>query len=68
MESWLDDSSSIVKTFAMQGLADLIPQCPSLEPKVLDIARTLSRGGTAAMRARGRILLKSLEHERASRV
>lgn len=61
LESWLDDSSSIVKTFAMQGLADLIPQNPSLQPAVLDLLRTLSRSGTPAMRARGRILLKRME-------
>lgn len=61
LEGWLEDPSSLVKTFAMQGLADLIPQSPRLEPEVLDILRTLSRSGTAAMRARGRILLKRLE-------
>jgi hypothetical protein len=61
LESWLEDSSSLVKTFAMQGLADLIRQSPSLEPMVLDILRTLSRSGTAAMRARGRILLRHME-------
>ncbi|MGB6690712.1 MAG: hypothetical protein WBE76_22990 [Terracidiphilus sp.] len=64
LENWLEDSSSIVKTFAMQGLADLIPQNPSSEAKVLDTLRTLSRSGTAAMRARGRILLKRLERGR----
>jgi hypothetical protein len=63
LESWLDDSSSIVKTFAMQGLADLTRQLSSLEPMVLDTLRTLSRSGTAAMRARGRILLKQLERK-----
>jgi len=63
LESWLDDSSSIVKTFAMQGLADLTRQRPSLQHKVLDTLRTLSRSGTAAMRARGRILLKELERK-----
>jgi hypothetical protein len=61
LESWLEDPGSIVKTFAMQGLANLIRQCPRLEPEVLDILRTLSRSGTPAMRARGRILLKQLE-------
>jgi hypothetical protein len=65
LESWLEDSSSIVKTFAMQGLADLTRQDPSLEPRVLDMLRALSRSGTAAMRARGRILLKQLERRTA---
>lgn len=67
LEGWLEDASSLVKTFAMQGLADLIRQSPSLEPRVLDMLRTLSRSGTAAMRARGRILLKRLERGGAAR-
>jgi hypothetical protein len=61
LEGWLEDSSSLVKTFAMQGLFDLIRQSPSLQPMVLDVLRTSSRCGTAAMRARGRILLKRME-------
>jgi hypothetical protein len=64
LEGWLEDSSSIVKTFAMQGLADLIAQNPSSEAKVLDTLRAASRSGIAAMRARGRILLKRLERGR----
>jgi hypothetical protein len=65
LDSWLEDSSSIVKTFAMQGLADLIAQNPSSEAKVMDTLRALSRSGTAAMRARGRLLLKRLERGRS---
>jgi hypothetical protein len=61
LNEWLEDSSSIVKTFAMQGLTDLIRQSPSLESEVVDLLRGLSRSGTAAMRARGRILLKQFE-------
>jgi hypothetical protein len=61
LQSWLEDSSSIVKTCALQGLADLTRQDPSLQPAVLDLLRIHSRSGTAAMRARGRILLKRLE-------
>ena len=34
---------------------------PSMLPEVLDMLRILSRSGTPAMRARGRILLKSME-------
>jgi hypothetical protein len=61
LQSWLEDSSSIVKTCALQGLADLTRQVPSLLPSVLDLLRIHSRTGTAAMRARSRILLKRLE-------
>jgi len=61
LQSWLEDSSSIVKTCALQGLADLACQNPSLQPMVLDLLRIHSRTGTPAMRARGRILLRQLE-------
>ena len=61
LNSWLDDKSSIVKTAAMHGLAGVARQDASLLPEVLDILRILSRSGTPAMRARGRILLKKLE-------
>ena len=58
---WLDDESSIVKTSAMHGLAGLTRWNPALLPEVMDMLRILSRSGTPAMRARGRILLKRLE-------
>jgi hypothetical protein len=61
LRTWFDDKSSIVKTAAMHGLADLTKHEPSLRPEVLDSLRVLSRSGTPAMRARGRILLKQLE-------
>jgi hypothetical protein len=61
--TWLDDPSSIVKTAALQCLADLTHQDPSLLPMVLDLLRIHSRSGTAAMRARCRILLKRLEKQ-----
>lgn len=61
LNTWLDDPSSIVKTLALQGLADLIRQEPSLSPSVVDLLRLYGRAGTPAMRARSRILLKKLE-------
>jgi len=61
LRKWLDDKSSIVKTSAMHGLAGLTLWDPSLLPEVLDMLRILSRSGTPAMRARGRILLKRME-------
>ena len=45
----------------MHGLAGLTRWDPSLLPQVLDMLRVLSRSGTPAMRARGRILLKRME-------
>ena len=45
----------------MHGLADLTRYDPSLLPEVIDLLRILSRSGTPAMRARGRILLGKLE-------
>lgn len=61
LNSWLDHTSSIVKTCAMQGLAELTQQDPSLKDEVIDVIRTLSRSGTPAMRARGRALLNQFE-------
>ncbi len=61
LQSWLEDRSSIVKTFAMQGLADLTTQCASLRSPVVEMIRVHTRSGTPAMRARGRKLLQTLE-------
>jgi hypothetical protein len=61
LRTWLNDKSSIVKTAAMHGLADLTRHDPSLRDEVLDTLRIFSRSGTPAMQARGRILLKQME-------
>lgn len=61
LRTWLDDRSSVVKTSAMQTLADLTHHDPTLLPEVLDLVRILSRSGTPAMRARGRVLVRQLE-------
>ncbi|HVZ83905.1 MAG TPA: hypothetical protein VG893_09535 [Terracidiphilus sp.] len=61
LRGWLDDKSSIVKTAVLHGLADLSRWNPALRAEALDTLRVLSRSGTPAMRARGRILLKTLE-------
>jgi hypothetical protein len=60
LESYLEDRSSIVKTFAMQGLWDLAARDAGLRLKVVDLVRELARTGTPAMRARGRKLLQQL--------
>ena len=60
---YLDDESKIVKTFAMQGLADLAWQDPQLRPEVLPVLVELTASGSPAMRSRGRQLLKQLGTE-----
>lgn len=49
------------KTFAMQGLFDLTVLNPAMRERTADLIRSLTRTGTAAMRARGRQLLNELE-------
>ncbi len=61
LQTYLGDRSSLVKTFAMQGLADLTRQDDGLRPIAVELLRSLTRTGTPAMRARGRILLRQLE-------
>lgn len=61
LRTWLEDRSSIVKTCAMHGLAELTRQDPAMLPEALDMLRILARSGTPAQRARGRILLRKLE-------
>jgi hypothetical protein len=57
---YLGDKSSIVKTCAMQGLADLGAQDSALKARILPLLRKLTEIGTPAMRARGRKLLARL--------
>jgi hypothetical protein len=66
LQSWLDDPSSIVKTAALQCVADLTRHDSSLLPMALDLLRIHSRSGTPAMRARCRILLQKLERRQSS--
>ena len=61
--SFLEDRSSIVKTFALQGLADLTMKEPSLRSEVVEILREAARNGTSAMKARSRKLLFALESD-----
>jgi hypothetical protein len=60
---YLSDHSSIVKTFAMQGLATLVSADPRLREKIFPLLRELTEVGTPAMRARGRKLLQHLNRE-----
>ena len=58
---YLRDSSSIVKTCAMQALAELTQQAPDLRPAVRRQLQQLTATGTPAMRARGRKLVAELK-------
>lgn len=58
---YLEDRSSIVKTFALQGLADLAKDDPTILPCVIDILRQTTRKGSPAMKARSRKLLSRLD-------
>src|SRR3954453_24135657 len=58
---FLDDRSSIVKTAALQALADLTRHDPDSLPAVLDLLRIQGRSGTPAMRARSRHLILRLD-------
>jgi len=62
LQRYLEDRSSIVKTFAMQGMADLARQDPSLRETTKRILEESLRTGTAAMKARARKLLKELKN------
>jgi len=68
LNTWLDDPSSIVKTSALHGMADLSRQDTASLPGVLDLLRLAARSGTPAMRARSRILLKAIERDRRKQV
>jgi len=61
LNGYLEDDSSIVKTFALQGLADLAEGEPSFRPQVIEVLQEAARKGTPAMRARSRKLLIQLE-------
>jgi len=61
LNGYLEDRSSIVRTFALQGLADLAQDDPGIRSSVIELLREATRRGTAAMKARSRKLLVRLE-------
>jgi len=61
LNKYLEDRSSIVKTFALQGLADLAQSDASTRGEVVEILRESIRSGTPAMKARSRKLLIQLD-------
>jgi HEAT repeat protein len=60
LKRYLEDRSSIVKTFALQGLADLAREDANLQGVVRETLENSLRTGTAAMKARARKLLKEM--------
>ncbi|MGA8300550.1 MAG: hypothetical protein WB817_13790 [Terriglobales bacterium] len=60
LKNFLNDRSSIVKTSALQGLADLARNDDDLRCSVIELLRQAERGGTPAMKARSRKLLPRL--------
>ena len=62
--SFLDDDSRIVKTFAMQGLADIAEVDNSYLPHVVKIVERLMTSGIPAIQSRGKKLLPQLTEAR----
>lgn len=58
LQLYLEDRSSIVRTFAFQALADISRDDSELRPRVREILEQSISRGTAAMKARARKLLK----------
>ena len=63
---YLEDGSSIVKTFSMQDLAELAMRDGRLLALVTPLIEQLTRTRTPAMKRRGRKLLKQLKQLRGS--
>lgn len=61
LDEYLKDKSGIVKTFAMQALADFAMDDPHLRPSIVKKLEKLTRTGTPAMKSRGRNLLAKLK-------
>jgi len=59
--SYLQDRSSIVKTFALQGLAELAQKEPAIRGRVLRLLIEASKNGTPAMKVRSRKLLAKFD-------
>lgn len=60
LKQYLRDESRIVRTNALQALADIAAQDQRYRPEVVAILREAVSTGSAAMRARGRKLLEEL--------
>jgi len=62
-QRYLEDSSSIVKTFALQALADLAQDDSTLRQQMHELLEDALRDGTPAMKARARKLLPKFSVE-----
>jgi len=61
LRRYLEDPSSIVKTCALQALAEIAATDASLQPEVKTLLQKAVRTGTLAMKARSRKLLRQFE-------
>ena len=61
LRRYLEDPSSIVKTCALQALAEIAAKDTSLQPEVKALLQKAIKSGTAAMKARSRKLLGQFE-------
>jgi hypothetical protein len=57
---YLKDESSIVRTFSMQALADLVQHDDQLRPQAVALIELFAKTGTPAMKSRARKLLRQL--------
>jgi len=64
---YLDDSSAIVKTSAMQAITEFAVVDPALRRTVIPLLRALVATGSASMRVRGGRLLEILEQHKGRR-
>lgn len=64
LTEYLTDTSRIVKTFAMQALADIAAQDSQLRAPIAARLNQLTRTGSPAMKSRGRELLAQLGESR----
>lgn len=61
VRGYLDDKSSIVRTFALQAMADFAQQDTALLPETIALLQSFAETGTPAMRSRGKKLLQELK-------
>ena len=60
LEAYLEDKSSIVRTFAMQAMADLAESDPAYQSRAVRVMKTALKSGTPAMQSRARKLLAQI--------
>lgn len=58
---YLNDESSITRTFALQALADLAKDDLRLRQEIIGLLKDATRSGTSAMKSRAKNLLKKLD-------